>query len=270
VGGAERNARKRRQEKSASGKAAVAQARGGGDTKKVIAVVVGVVLLAGAVIGGVLWTNASKNATEGQAIPTVEAVPGVQYPVEREGVVVVSGQQDAPTTIDVYADFLCPICAQFEEKYGEQIEQKVGAGELKVRTHMLPMLVERSDPPGYSLDAANAALCAADEGKFTAYHDSLFESQPEEGKRGYDKQQLIQLGRDLGITSDTFADCVNNGTYNQELTSKLEKVTQDPALEQDFGGGQMGFGTPTVVSGGEIVDFSDPQWLDKLIASSQS
>lgn len=268
MGGAERNARKRRQQQSASGKA-VAQASGGGDTKKIIAVVVGVVLLAGAVIGGVMWTNASKNATEGETIPTVADAGTAQSPVERDGVVVVSGQQDAPTTIDVYADFLCPICAQFEEKYGEQIEQKVSAGELKVRTHMVPMLVERSDPPGYSLDAANAALCAADEGKFTAYHDSLFANQPEEGKRGYDKQQLIQLGRDLGITGDTFANCVNNGAYNQQLTSKLEKVTQDPALQQDFGGSK-GFGTPTVVANGEIVDFSDPQWLDKLVGSAQS
>lgn len=268
MGGAERNARKRRQQQSAGASKAVTQARGGGDTKKIVAVVIGVVLLAGAVIGGVLWTNASKNATEGEAIPAA-VEPAVEYPVERDGLVVVSGEQDAPTTIDVYADFLCPVCAQFEETYGDQIEQKVAAGELKVRTHMLPMLVERSDPPGYSLDAANAALCAADEGQFRAFHDSLFASQPEEGKRGYDKQQLIRLGRDLGIASDSFEQCVNNGTYDQQLTAKMEEVKNNPALEQDFGGGNKGFGTPTVVSGGEIVDFSDPQWLDRLTASGQ-
>lgn len=222
-------------------------------------------LVAGAVIGGVVWTNASKNATEGQTIPTV--TPAANYPTHREGVVVVSGSDTAPVTIDVYADFLCPVCGQFEHQYGAQIEQKVAQGQLRVRTHMLPMLSKQSDPPGYSLDSANAALLAADAGKFPAYHDSLFAHQPEEGKRGYSKDQLIQLGRDLGITDPAFAEGVRNGTYDQQLNAELERVVNDPALHQDFGNGQKGFGTPTVVANGSIVTL-DQGWLDRVIQQS--
>ncbi|PRX43609.1 protein-disulfide isomerase [Prauserella shujinwangii] len=267
MGGAERTARKRRQQQL-TGKQAVARARGGPDRKKTAAVIGVVLLVAAVVIGGVLWTNASKNATEGQTIPTVQPA-STDYEVRRDGLVVVSGSADAPTTIDVYADFLCPVCAQFEHSYGDEIERKVAAGELRLRTHMVPLLVEKSDPPGYSLDAANAALLAADAGEFTAYHDSLFAHQPEEGKRGYDKEQLIQLGRDLGIESQEFADGVREGRFDDELTAEMERVAQDPALQQDFGNGQRGFGTPTVVADGRIVDFSDPQWLDKLVSENR-
>jgi protein-disulfide isomerase len=245
----------------------VAQARGGGANRRTIAVVIGVVLLAAAVIGGVLWTNASKNATHGQAI-TPQAI-AQELPAQREGVVVSSGPPTAKATVDVYADFLCPICGQFQQAYGKQIEDKVRSGELRVRYHMVPLLVQRSDPPGYSLDAANAALCAADAGKFTSYHDSLFAQQPGEGKRGYDRSQLIKLGQDLGITGDGFPACVNGGTYNQALTDELAKAEKDSALQQDFGNGNKGFGTPTVVAGGRIVQVGDPNWLTELLAGKQ-
>src|SRR5690606_41380045 len=155
----------------------------------------------------------------------------------------------------------------FEQQYGEQIKKKVEQGQLTVRQHMLPMLTKQSDPPGYSLDAANAALLAADEGKFIEFHDSLFAHQPEEGKRGYDKEQLIQLGRDLGITSDAFADGVRQGKYDDLLQQEMDRVTKDTSLHRDFGGGQRGFGTPTVVANGELVDLSDPAWLDTVGSS---
>ncbi|WP_199434246.1 DsbA family protein [Qaidamihabitans albus] len=267
MGGAERTARKRRQQQAAGGQA-VAKARGGTDVKKTAAIIGAVVLAAAVVIGGVLWTDASKNATEGETIPTAQPA-STDFPERRDGVVVVSGSPEAPVTIDVYADFLCPVCAQFEESYGDRLQREMAQGNLRVRTHMVPMLVERSDPPGYSLDAANAALLAADEGRFTAYHDSLFAAQPEEGKRGYDDGQLIQLGHDLGITGQAFAEGVREGKYERQLTAEMERIAQDPELQQDFDGNR-GFGTPTVVADGRIVDFSEGQWLDKLLAGTAS
>ncbi|WP_019819074.1 DsbA family protein [Saccharomonospora saliphila] len=271
MGGAERAERKRRQEQragSGGGGKTVAAARGGTDRKNVIVIVAVVVLVAAVVVGGIVWTNASKNATEGQAIPTVSSVAS-GVPERRDGAVVITGEPDAPTTIDVYADFLCPVCGDFEEQYGQRIAERVAAGELTVRTHMVPMLTELSDPPGYSLDAANAALLAADEGVFTEYHDSLFAAQPEEGKRGYDDEQLIQLGRDLGITGDAFAEGVRGGTYDDLLKQEMRRVNEDTSLHRDLGGDEPAFGTPLVVADdGEIVDISDPRWLDRVLGGS--
>jgi protein-disulfide isomerase len=273
VGGAERNARKRRQAQQAAagsrgshaGAKAVAKARGGGDNRKTVAVVVGVVLVAALIIGGVLWTNASKNATEGQQIPVAASQPFAAGVVEkRDGVVVTTGKPDAKKTIDVYADFLCPICGTFEAQYQDQIEQQINAGNLAVRYHMVPLLNTRSNPEGYSLESANAALAAADAGKFTAFHDSLFKTQPEEGKRGYDKAQLIQLGTSLGITDPKFAETINAGTYDAQLNAEFEKTTNDEALKQDFGQGP-GFGTPTVAVNGKAIDRSG-DWLNQVIA----
>lgn len=241
---------------------AVAAARRTDRTKLWIGLVV-VLLIAGAVIGGVIYSNAQKNKTEGQTIPPVPVA--ASYPVQREDMVVVAGKSDAKATIDVYEDFLCPFCQRFEEANHSAIEQKLNDGSLRVRYHIVTILNQKSDPPGYSLDAANAALCAADGGQFPGFYRSLFAKQPEEGARGYDKSQLAGLGTALGVTGD-FKSCVDSGKYNQQIQAANDQVTELPYLKKDFGNGQVGFGTPTVAVGEKLVDTNDPQWLDKLLA----
>lgn len=259
MGGAERSARKRRQQQSA-GARAVAQARGSsGSNRRTIVVVVAVVVLAALVIGGVIYTNASKNQTADVAIPAVTTNPVLDTQNERQGAVVVSGPDTAKAKIDIYADFLCPFCGQLQKQSGAQIEQAIAAGNLQVRYNMIPLLNSRSDPAGYSLASENAALCAADQGRFTAFHDSLFAKQPEEGQRGYDNAQLIKLGQDLGITAPAFATCVNSGTYNQQLNDALTKISADPQFQ----------GTPTIrASDGKQLDWTNPNWLTSLVGQA--
>ncbi|MGH3881143.1 MAG: DsbA family protein [Actinophytocola sp.] len=269
MGGAERSARKKRQAQTATSRPPAVARHKSSDRKKVVIGVVVVVLLLGAVLGGVIYTNSQKNATEGQSID--EAATGANteasYPVRRDGAVVVVGEDAAKVTLDVYEDFLCPVCGQFEKAYGKDLEQHVKDGTVRLRYHMLPMLNEVSDPPGYSMDSANAGLCAADAGKFPQYHVSLFDSQPEEGSRGWDKQQLAKLGKDLGITAPAFESCVESGKYESVLAQSLEKVRNTEYLKQDLNG-QKSFGTPTVANGQKVVDISDPKWLDTVVGAA--
>ncbi|WIY03194.1 thioredoxin domain-containing protein [Amycolatopsis mongoliensis] len=245
----------------------MAQARGAsGDKRKWIIGIGAVVVVAALVIGGVIWTISDKNKTEGQIINPGQTTSSLAGDVtqKRDGVVVTVGKAGAKASIDVYADFLCPICGQFEKTYKTDVEQAINDGKLQVRYHMVPLLNDRSDPPGYSLDSANAALAAADAGKFLQFHDALFANQPEEGKRGYDKAQLIKLGQDVGITDPAFSQTVNAGTYDQQINAAFQQIENDPKLAQDFGNGQSGFGTPTVTANGKIVSWQDPGWLAKV------
>lgn len=274
MGGAERNARKKRQAQMRGGSQAVAAARKADtDRRKMYVGGAVVVVLLVAVIGGVLIYNNQKNSTEGKDIKAVAPSSSQQtamddVPVTRDGGVVVVGKPEAKVTLDVYEDFLCPVCGQFEKAYGKTIEEHVVDGSVQVRYHMLPMLNDRSDPPGYSMDSANAGLCAADAGKFPAFHQSLYNNQPEEGSRGWDDQQLAKLGRDLGITSKDFTTCVTSGQYDKLAQADLDETLKAPYLQQDFGNGQKGFGTPTVAVGQKVVDTQQANWLDKLVESA--
>lgn len=251
MGGAERNARKKKQQQRAT-KSVVAARQASGDKTKVVIGVVVVVVLALVVIGGVIW-SAKSGQDDTLAVP--EGITGVSAPIVREGGVVVVGEDSAKATIDLYEDFLCPACGSFKKTYGPQIKQEIEAGTLKVRYHALPFLIKYSDPEGYSRDAANAALCAADEGKFWEYHETLFAEQPEEGGPGYTKEELVKLGTDLGITGDTFKQCVDSGTHEKDAQAGLDAVKAT---------GKFG-GTPTLMKAGEVLDWDDRNWLTNLV-----
>ncbi|GAA1311732.1 DsbA family protein [Saccharothrix xinjiangensis] len=251
MGGAERNARKKKQAQQAA-KVVTAARSGGGDRNKVVIGVVVVVVLALVVIGGVIWTARSE---DDQALTPPADLTGISAPVERDGAVVVVGDEGAKATIDLYEDFLCPACRNFKEVYGAQIKSAIEAGDLRVRYHALPFLIRYSDPEGYSRDSSNAALCAADQGEFWEYHETLFARQPDEGGPGHTKEELVKLGTDLGITGDAFKQCVDGGAHEAEAQSGLDELRA---------GGQFK-GTPTVMKDGQVVDFGNENWLTDLL-----
>lgn len=263
MGGAERTARRRRQQQASGARNAVASARSNKpDRIKLVVGAVLAVLIAAFVVGGVLLTNASKKETEERGVAVAQSA--ADYPVRRDGGVVVAGKDDAKVTLDVYEDFLCPGCGSFEKRDSDTIEQKLTAGTLRIRYHMLPMLNNLSDPPGYSLDAANAALAAADAGRFPAFHKSLFADQPVEGGRGWSDDQLIALGAKLGISSSDFADAVRTGRHDSLVRDVFRKAGETPHLQADNNGQKVFVGTPTIANGTTVLDIGDPGWLTAL------
>jgi len=250
------------------GSKAVAQARGaGGNRVAVIAGVVVVAVLAAVVVGAVIFSG-KKEATETQTggIPVVSAgVSGVPAALEEQTGTVVIGKADATATVDVYEDFLCPICGTFEAQNDKQIDEALTSGKLKVRYHLVNLLDSKSRPAGYSLLSANAALSVAKNNpeKFADFHASLFGAQPQEGGAGYTADQLVALGKELQV-GGTYEQDVRGGTFDETVKKAYQTAGADPALQRTQGG-QTYFGTPTVASGGKLVDISKSTWLKDLI-----
>ncbi|PRY37884.1 DsbA family protein [Umezawaea tangerina] len=249
------------------GSKAVAQARNtGGNRVAIIAGVVVVLVLAVVVVGAVVIAGKNRDTTaENGNIPVVTSgASAVPVALEEQSGTVVVGKDGAKATIDVYEDFLCPVCGQFEATYGKKIEAALTAGTLKVRYHVVNLLDAKSTPPGYSLLSANAALSVAknNPAKFADFHDSLFGAQPREGGPGYTADQIVALGKELQV-GGTYEQDVRNGAFDATVKAAYQKAGSDPALQQTQGG-QSYFGTPTVASGGKVVDLNDPNWLAAL------
>jgi protein-disulfide isomerase len=214
------------------------------------------------VIGGALFLqHRNRPQALGPAIPVAAAGP--QYPVTVQGDTVVTGSPQAPVTIDVYEDFLCPHCGQFEKAFHPRFAQAAADGKAKVIYHPVAILDSRSVPPGYSTLAAGATFCAANAGIFPRFHDSLFASQPTEGGPAWTKAQLQQLGKSLGA-GDGFANCVQTGADQRIATATDNASTRISALRSDHM-----FGTPTVLVNGVIVeDATDGTWLDQALSGA--
>lgn len=256
MGGASRNDKRRRQEAAnarlrAAGITPTKKApplRGGGNRTTLI--VVGVVLVVAVVaVVGVLLTRGGSGET---VTPTYTAS------ASDEGIVTAG---NGPIVVDVYEDYLCPICERFEERYGQELTQALNDGQVTVRYHSVSILDNRTDPEGYSTRAANAALCSVAAGIFPAYHGALFDNQPSEGSAGLPDEQLVSLGTGLGADA-SFGECVTSGANTDAVAAATSNAEADPVAAP---GGQ--FGTPTVVVGGAKVDLADTSWLQNAIAA---
>ena len=257
MGGAERAERRRRQQaaRATRGSTAVTSDSAGRSGAGVAWAAIGVLLVL--VVGGGIWLQTRDDPGELPAAISV-VPPAADYPVQARGDVVIAGDPDAPVTIDVYEDFLCPICGDFEDEYGDRLQQAAASGAATVRYHPVAILDGSSDPPGYSTLAAATALCAADAGIYPAVHESLFATQPEEDGTGWTQAQLLQLGRDLGA-GDDFTRCLR-----EDGAQRVAAATRQARLDV---AGPRGLGTPTVLVNGEIADLGDRDWLDAALGT---
>jgi len=239
---------------------AVAAARGARNDRRNIAIgVVAVIVVAVAVIAAVVLTtqqSAPPVATGADAIKITKASSAYTTTVADDGTVI-AGQDSAKVKVDVYEDFTCPYCGELETASGAQMAKAMADGQLQVKYHLLNILDGNTNPAGYSLLAANAAIAAAKQGKFADFHASLYAQQPKEGGAGYTNDQLISLGKRLGITAPQFSDDVNKGAYSDLVKKQVTTASAPPVSLQ---------GTPTVLHGStDVQALQDPQWLDKLL-----
>ena len=155
----------------------------------------------------------------------------------------------AKPVIDIYEDFQCPICEQYETNLGQHIESLATTGKASVVYHLLTFL-DRSDTGAAdtlksSTRSANAGACAQNQGKFLAFHDVVYANQPTEGV-GYTDAQLIAFGQKAGVPDmSTFTTCVRNQTY----LGFLSVVSGEADTRQVSG-------TPTFFVDGKMLNFS--------------
>lgn len=124
-------------------------------------------------------------------------------------VVLAEDGADAPV-LEVYADYQCPACKQFETATGSAIQEMAAAGEVIVHYRPVSIFALRGEPLGTnSLRGGAAARAAADAGKFVEYNDVLFENQPAEGEAGFSPEELKDWGEEVGIDDPAFAERVD-------------------------------------------------------------
>lgn len=149
----------------------------------------------------------------------------------------VVGKKDAPVTVDLYEDFICPACKAFEQNDDATINTMIKNGTAKFRYRPLGFL-DRNSTTRYSSRAANAAACMPTVAAFKKFHDLLYAHQPSEGSAGLTDKQLIDYGVKAGAKRATLTPCVNSEQYKgwvSKITDDASKanVVQTPTVRID-------------------------------------
>ncbi|MBQ1082724.1 thioredoxin domain-containing protein [Nocardiopsis sp. B62] len=139
-------------------------------------------------IGYAVLTSGSSDGYEG---------PLAAQTLQDDGSVVMAEPDASAPVVEVYADYQCPACRQFEHFGGDVLKEQAAAGTAIVHYRPVSIFAQQPVPiSSNSLRAGSAARAAADYGVFVEYNDTLFENQPTEGKDGFTVDELKQWFRD--------------------------------------------------------------------------
>lgn len=208
--------------------------------------------------GGVVFTKDLKVA-ETPALQDGEDFKPTQYdPAKR------------PVHVQVYADFMCPACGNFENTYGPMLEQYVGSGDISLELYPLNFLDPQSAGTKYSSRAASSLDCVVTQqpDKAFAYQKELFANMPEEGTAGHTNAELLKFAEQAGVEqTGEFKKCVNENRYtafvdratNQVLSEEMLGLADGAQLLSNPGSGELQpkdepqrlISTPTVIVNGK-------------------
>jgi protein-disulfide isomerase len=127
----------------------------------------------------------------------------------------VKGKAKAPVTIVEFTDFQCPYCKRSQDAL-HQLEQAYPQ-DVKVVARQYPLpFHDRAKP------AAEAALCAKEQGKYWDYRDKLFDKQQ------LSDADLQRYAQELHLNEKKFNQCLAGHRY-------AAKIDADIADGQRFG-----------------------------------
>jgi len=149
---------------------------------------------------------------------------------------------DVPV-IEVWFDFSCPHCRDFEAANGDALAEMADEGVAGLVYRPVTFVGGAA-----SVRATNAWVCAREQGMGEEFMDAAYARQG-----AYSNRELIDIGEDdVGIEGSEFASCVSGGTYNDWVNASHAVGTGEHGVDT----------TPTVfvVRGDERTEVPPEQW----------
>lgn len=200
-----------------------------------------------------------------EAIATLQAGGGQPAAAESQEPTVVDPSQftlraantlsnpGAKITIIEFSDFQCSYCGRYQQTvHPALLEQYVKSGQINFVYKHSAFLGQES------VWAAQAAECAADQGKFWEYHDLLFSRQSGGNQGAFTKDNLSGFAKEMGLDMAKFDPCLTN----DETLARVQADTQE--------GQAAGVrGTPTFFINGQPLVGAQPLTAFQQVLSQQ-
>jgi protein-disulfide isomerase len=188
-----------------------------------------------------------QNATTVQspgATPVASPDASPATDVDLRGYIV--GDPDAPVTLQIYADYQCPHCRNFYKDIEPQlVADYVATGQVNLElldftVVGVPSLQALGDDSLESVQAAEAAMCAAEQHAFLEYYQTLFSGEMTPNSGAFSDGNLKAFAADLDLDTDVFDDCLDSGKYEPAVISYVylgveRGVPGTPSLSIDNG-----------------------------------
>jgi protein-disulfide isomerase len=200
-------------------------------------IVIAMVLLV--VVTGVVFSLMGQSNKENASLAALDGTklkPAIVSTIDTANGSAITLNAGLAKTIDIWEDPQCPVCKVFEDANGEYLDSLIRDKKATVRFHVLSFLGDES------VRAANASFCAADEAQYLDFHHALYTVQsPLENSGFWSNENLVAIGKKIGITSEKFATCVNKGQKVDLVKANYDSMSKYGVR-----------GTPTVFIDGKL------------------
>lgn len=127
------------------------------------------------------------------------------------------GDPQAPVQVVEFSDFQCPYCRRFTQEVEPQLAAEyVGTGKVYFTYRQFPILGTAS------VRAAEASLCAREQGAFWPYHDVLFANQDETNPQSFSEERLASFAEAVGMDKRDFSRCLAERRYAAEVQADAQ------------------------------------------------
>jgi protein-disulfide isomerase len=204
--------------------------------------IIGTVLVAGLVFAGLVWAILS--------VPSDTGYNGGNENLSfNDADAKFQGNPDAKVVVHVYSDFQCPACRSAEPALNAAV-QKYG-DRVKFVWKDFPLM---SIHPN-ARNAANAAWCADEQGKYWEYHSLLFAEQTSWDRQPNPTESFKAYANRLGLDAGGFVSCYDNKRHDGKVMAAVQE-----------GNANRVNGTPTVFinDSRQAVMSSLAQWDEAL------
>ena len=126
------------------------------------------------------------------------------------------GSKDAPITMVEFGDYQCYYCNQFyHNTESDIVKNYIDTG--KVRLVFKDFTIIGQD----SVNAAHAAHCAQEQGKFWQYHDTLYNSWTGENTGWASSSNLLAFAKQQNLDVNQFNQCMSESRYIKVIQNSV-------------------------------------------------
>lgn len=129
------------------------------------------------------------------------------------------GSDLAPVVIIEFSDFQCPFCRKFfTESYQNIKKDYIDTGKVQLVYRDFPLSFHPA-----AQKSAEAAECAADQGKGWEMHDKMYLEQAKlgSGTVQYTAEDMKKWASEIGLNAAAFNECLDSGKYAGEVQKDM-------------------------------------------------
>lgn len=152
----------------------------------------------------------------------------------KNGGIYVLGKSNAPLTLVEFTDYECPFCKRFYDSTFQVLKKNyIETGKLKFISRNMPLPMHP-----HALKAAQAALCAGEQGKYWEMKEILFKNQNK-----LEVEAITGYAKDMMLNGETFKVCMSDD-------NRLKGISDEANYINSLGV----TGTPSFVLGKSVGD----------------